>query len=180
MDNYITQNITQDAVYVQYRDNGLFFGSTLLVLIVDKNYFYTLKRRTNNDVVFGDEECDGELLDITSDPFELIDEIRITLAKCLIFIHTWIDEHRDANSLLERDHDTYGEFFVQVLTTIIDKETIPEVNRLANRLKTSIVKISPFLGSYKSNLRQWVHKWRYMAELLVGLVMFQQMCSTYS
>jgi hypothetical protein len=112
---------------------------------------------------------------------KLIEELRGTLAKTLIFIHTWADENQsnEFKDILNAKYDTYIDFFTHVLSFIMLKETNLQITEIAHDLQHSLKPLYQYLGSYHGNLRYTVYNIQDFISVLLIIIYLMQLISRY-
>ena len=90
----------------------------------------------------------------------LLDEIRSALSNALLFIHSWMSENspRRYKELLGAEFATYQEFFSDAFSMISDEELSVNVRDMTDSIRSSVEKISCYLGPYHGSLSNCVHK----------------------
>ena len=171
LNNYISRFQTRDAIYSVYHGNMILFGGIQLAKILTPGLFQELKRQCKYPSMFQDANpprINYELSEhIIAD--KLIEELRVTLANALVFIHTWISEHPldITESLRKKTYDTYPNFFETMFNEILLNETEDEIIDLTNDLKQAVRKIRMYLGPYNGPLNDSIYK---TTEILAGIL----------
>lgn len=162
--NYISRFITSSAVYHLYHDNIILFNGEDLFDVVFPGLFHELRIKSKYPQMFDNIASAPSRYKLPSyiDADKLIEEIITSVANSLIFIHTWIRENtllkELTDKLLQSQYPTYEVFFEQLLSFIIGIESDNNIKDLACDFRTSIRKISQYLGPYHGHKGMNVYK----------------------
>lgn len=179
--NYISRCHTSYGVYHTYHSNVILFGSKELFQLIFPGLFHELKIHCKYPEMFNGTISAPSRYELPNyiSPTKLVEQLRTDLADGMLFIHTWVEEHSNETTkqLLETNYDTYERFFETMLTFIIRTELDESVREIAIDIKTSIRKISSYLGPYHGNLRHSVINTKQFIEAIIVLVLFMYMFS---
>lgn len=178
--NYISSFTTNTDTYHIYHNNIISFGSHELYELIFPGIFHELKTGTKYPEMFvGTISAPSryELPDYII-PDKLTDSLRTTLAKALIFIHTWIEENpsTQVNELLVDKYATYSQFFDTMFHFISYTESDADIKDICADLKQSIRKINHYLGPYHGTLKYCVGKKQQVADALILIICLSQIC----
>lgn len=161
MHNYISRLDTVGGSYHVYHLNTIIFSNCELPKLVVPGLLHELKVRSHCSEMFKNIVTVPSLYELPSYIIadKLIEEIRSIVARCLLFVHTWVNEHPELNNaMLDSEYETYGDFFFETLEFIINNERNSQIRNIAVDLKQCVIKISPYLGLYDGNLGHLVHR----------------------
>lgn len=181
--NYISRCHTSYSVYHIYHSNVILFGSHELSELIFPGLFHELKHNSKYPEMFDGAISAPSLYQLPRyiSPTKLTEQLRTDLADGLLFIHTWCEEHfnQTIKDLLEVKYDTYEEFFNTMLMFIISLEPDDSIRDLAIDIKTSIKKISIYLGPYHGNLRNSVFNKQNLVQTIILLLVFVYLFSGF-
>lgn len=181
INNYIFRCNTSYGVYHIYHSNIILFGSNELVQLIFPGLYHELKIHCKYPEMFNGTKSAPSCYQLPNYiyPTKLVEQLRTDLADGLLFIHTWCEEHSNETTkeLLETKYDTYEHFFETILMFIIRTELDESVREIAIDIKTSIRKISSYLGPYHGNLLHSVINTKQFIEAIIVLLLFMYMFS---
>jgi len=145
MANYITYFYGCNSVYAQYHNNGIIIGDNDLRKIMGPNIFdamITLRDSTRNvEMLVLNDRLSNPLIE------SRLSELRIFLARCLVFIHTWTRENNQLE-ILSKHFFTYDDFFSDLLQEIERRETVADIKLLATQLNFTRYHLRDFLCDF--------------------------------
>lgn len=177
--NYISCLDTCTTTCHMYHSHIIIFGAKELSELIFPGLFHSLRTRTKWPKMFEGTISAPSLYTLPSyiSADKLTHELRGTLARTLIFIHSWFHEHPLYISVLNHEYVNYEEFFSIVLSFIIKVESDDSIREIAVELKQSIKLINLYLGSYHGNLGYAVHSNEDVVNALIVIYLISMMPS---
>ena len=159
--NYISRLDSIRGTFHIYHSNTIIFDNRQLSELIIPGLLHELKVKSKYPEMFENVITAPSLYQLPSYIIadKLTDELRSTLARTLLFVHTWTFENSNLhnNTLIASPYDTYEDFFNETLKFIINNEHNSRIRNIAIDLKQSIRQISPYLGVYHGNLEHIIH-----------------------
>lgn len=150
MNNYISQFVSESTVFSIYHTKLFILGSSELSKIISEDYLQDFRRKIRHPTMIESDNFEPTIsLPDYVDPTKLIENIRISCGKALLFINVWMQENNCV--LLDDSFETNKDYFSKTLVHILSSETNHEVVELAFDLKKSLEEIYPYLGHYRGN-----------------------------
>lgn len=167
--NYISKCQTFNNVYCSYHLNNISLSTQDLLQIIDPEIIYDFKEKCKTLPLFKDIETisNNNVLPPNINCDNLLENIRTTLASCLIFIHTWSNENNC--NLINNNYETYEEFLYNLLEHIISEEKDDNIRETALSLKDSSIDIFPYLYKYQGNMKHRVFNYQDLLSVITAI-----------
>lgn len=158
--NYISCVTTESILWYIYHDRSILFGPADLSKMLHLGLCSELKKRISYpNMIISTTELQDDLLQYplsdNIDADDLIEKLRDTLAKALLFIYVWFKNHPSyPESYSDVDFVNYKDFFTHVFNFILEMEEDESTRALASKLWRSVQSIEQYLGPYQGSLKR--------------------------